>query len=351
MTEKDAAAKALAGPVGDTLALDAGALSAKIRRVGRLARVLWVLRLLVLLELALFSTGRVLSVFSDSHQKKGVAKVIAFEQAVDGPPMEWFKGAAPTKLEGKDISGWVVFSLLLFVMVVFDYFVAKLHESAAYLRHRRLEAEMAGADLWSLQGSLAALAKGESLDRKKILEIYTKAKKALENQQRSLAFLSIDIVDSTGMKVGEDSAAVECDMMLYRKMVEEILAATGALKSAWTPDGVMICFPGPENAVKAGQKLVQDLKRFNASVKTIRREFKVRIGVNAGTVSYDDATPMEQMASRVIDVAGHLQKNSGINSVWTTKEVAELLQGACALKATDHVVDGYPVFEWSETAS
>ncbi|HEX4048000.1 MAG TPA: hypothetical protein VH309_09215 [Elusimicrobiota bacterium] len=351
MTENEAAAKTLSGPVGETLTLDAVAISRRIRRGAVVSRALRTLRLLLLIELALFSTGRVLAVFSDARQKKPIAKVIAFEQAVDGPPIEWFRRAAPIKVEGKDVSGCMVFALLLALTALLDSFIAKLRENAVYLRRRRLEAEMAGADLWSLQGCLAALARGENLDRKKILEIYGKSKRALENQQRPLAFLSIDIVDSTGMKVGEDPAAVECDMMLYRKLVEDILAAGGALKSAWTPDGAMICFPGPENAVKAAQKLVADLRKFNASVKTIRRDFKVRIGVNAGLVSYDDSTPMDQMASRVIDVAGHLQKNCGINSVWTTKEVAELLRGAYALKATEHVVDGHAVFEWSETAS
>jgi class 3 adenylate cyclase len=113
-------------------------------------------------------------------------------------------------------------------------------------------------------------------------------------QPREVAFLSIDVVGSTAMKEREESAAVQYDFSEYRKLVEALFAAHGILKSAWTPDGVMGCFP-------------------------------------------DKASLLEAMLERVIDIAGHMQ-NSLSRTLWPLPKVIV----PCAIRP-----DSCGLTEWS----
>jgi class 3 adenylate cyclase len=191
----------------------------------------------------------------------------------------------------------------------------------------------------------------DDLDRSKLLEVYSRAKKTLETLQRPIAFLSMDIVDSTGLKHGEDPSVAERDFRQYKHMVETVFAANGAIKSTWTPDGVMAAFADAPAAIQAGAATILELQTFNAKVKTLRREFKLRVGVNAGTVLFDERTPLEEMSDRVIDVAGHMQKHGSINMVCAPTEVAAACAGKFAFKPAGRRIDGFDVSEWDPLAA
>lgn len=72
----------------------------------------------------------------------------------------------------------------------------------------------------------------------------------------------------------------------------------------------------------------------------------VRCGVNAGYVHFDDATPLEAMSERVIDIAGHMQKIAEPNTVAVARKVIEPLRNPAGFAPTDRVVDGYQVASW-----
>ena len=74
-------------------------------------------------------------------------------------------------------------------------------------------------------------------------------------------------------------------------------------------------FPSVNDAVQAGKDIIRELGLFNRTVKLIKTDFSVRCGVNAGFVYFDETTPLETMADRVIDVAGHMQKYADPNTV------------------------------------
>ena len=162
---------------------------------------------------------------------------------------------------------------------------------------------------------------------------------------KDLAFLSIDVVDSTGMKDGEDRAAVEHDFREYKRFVEGTLVAHGCLKSAWTPDGVMSCFMTVDAAARAAREVITGLDAFNRHVKMIRRTFMARCGVNSGFVYFDDSLPLEEISDRVIDIAGHMQKNAKPNSVCVAKPAIEPLNERSGFEPSGRVVDGYEVYE------
>ena len=90
---------------------------------------------------------------------------------------------------------------------------------------------------------------GSGKNRQELLKDFAHIKKELEKIGRDLAFLSIDVVDSTGMKQGEDPETVEFDFLEYHNFVEAKFKDHGFIKASWTPDGVMACFNTIEEAV------------------------------------------------------------------------------------------------------
>src|SRR4030042_5752242 len=103
-------------------------------------------------------------------------------------------------------------------------------------------------------------------DREKLLKLFAETKRKLDSMGRDLAFLSIDVVDSTGMKENEEKATIEYDFKEFKRFVDSKLTANGILKSAWTPDGVMSCFPTVDAAVKAAREVINGLEAFNKNV-------------------------------------------------------------------------------------
>ncbi|MFH2202113.1 MAG: hypothetical protein ABIJ96_03275 [Elusimicrobiota bacterium] len=187
----------------------------------------------------------------------------------------------------------------------------------------------------------------KAASRDELLELMAQAKKKLEEQKKSLSFLAIDVVDSTGMKVGEDPAIAARDFTQYKKVVEKAIADNKGLKAAWTPDGVMICFPSAEAAVGAAKQVIGDLEHFNKHVKAMSRDFKVRCGINAGNVLFDETIPMEEMSDRSIDIAGHMQKYAGANSIFIGKHVIEAMRTTADFTPVERQVDGCDVYQWT----
>lgn len=175
---------------------------------------------------------------------------------------------------------------------------------------------------------------------------YTEAKAVLEAQKQDLAFLSLDLAGSTRMKDGEDGYVVEHAFAGYRRLVEQIVARHAVYKSAWTPDGQMFAFRQPDAAVLAAQEVLAALPCFNREVSKMKQPFRLRAGINAGVISTDDATPMEQIIDEAVDVAGHLQKYCAPGELWITARVFERLCARDGFAANGQQVDGHAVYAW-----
>lgn len=191
----------------------------------------------------------------------------------------------------------------------------------------------------------------EASSREELMEMMAQAKRRLEESKKNLSFLSIDVVDSTGMKIGEEPAIAERDFRQYKKLVVRAIADNNGLKAAWTPDGVMICFSTAEAAVSAAKQVINDLKHFNTEIKAMRTDFKVRCGINAGDVLFDDTVPMEEMSDRSIDIAGHMQKYADENTIYIGKHVIEEMSCSSNLdfEPASTEVDGCEVYSWHNT--
>ena len=163
---------------------------------------------------------------------------------------------------------------------------------------------------------------------------------------QQLAFLAIDVVDSTGMKRDEDKHLIAFDFDRYNQVVAACLKKGGVVKYAMTPDGIMSCFRTVDDAVNVAVSLLEKLKVFNRDEKKIKRSFQIRCGINAGYVYIDDETPLEQVSDRVIDIAGHMQKYAKPDSINIAASAIEPLKNRGGFSETTDVIDEQKVYEW-----
>lgn len=195
---------------------------------------------------------------------------------------------------------------------------------------------------------LGTIAPESEHEREELLRRYQEIEEALKSSRRKrCTFLSIDIVGSTKMKVGISETDVAVSFRAYEEMVKKIFKQYGAWKQAWTPDGVMVCFLQHELAVGSGQRILQSLEHFNTAYNKLRTPFRVRCGVHEGEVPIYEDTNLERVADRVIDIAGHMQKQGNPNALWVSSDVYNHLGDKAGFRALDNVVDGYKVFEWA----
>ncbi len=184
-----------------------------------------------------------------------------------------------------------------------------------------------------------------------LLREYAEAKKVLFQEKRHLAFLAVDVVGSTRMKVGEDKLVIEHAFSEYKKFVEHILKVNNAWKTTWTPDGVMAAFLQAQDAVKSGQEVLKGLSWFNDGIHHMRTPFNVRCGVNVGEVVFPEEKKMEEITDHVIDIAGHMQKYAQPGSLWLSREALREVGELTGFNSTGQQVDGFEVMEWRATVA
>ncbi len=283
------------------------------------------------------------------------ARILEYqEQMVRGasPRLQQY---VPTRISGKDRTDWILAAGLAAFAIVLGSLRDRV---VSTVTARQMRSQLGRwKDAMQLQEDSKAAAalnarfkefeSAKSVSRAELLRAFADAKKNLDALGKEVAFLSIDVVGSTAMKEGEESAAIQYDFGEYRKLVEKVFAEQEVLKSTWTPDGVMACFADINHAIQAGKDVILRLEGFNKNVKLMKQNFAVRCGVNAGYVHFDEHTPLEQMSDRVIDIAGHMQKYAEPNTVAVARKVIEPLRSLDGFEATTTVVDGYEVSRWS----
>ncbi len=258
----------------------------------------------------------------------------------------------PDSIKGYDLTRLFLIVAAFIALKLVGEISSRSLNYSRYFKIKETISEMqlskSGEDASVISEKLSSLKHTGQIDGKKgrdeLLKMLGEVQRDLDSMKKNLDFLAIDVVDSTGMKVGEETSNVELDFMEYKKLVEKAFNDNAYLKAAWTPDGVMACFNTPNSAVKAGRQVIKDLKTFNRDHKVIKRDFNVRCGVNAGKVAFDDKMPMEEMSDRVIDIAGHFQKDAPQGTICISKVVYDDLYDPSDFKSGNMEIDGLDTY-------
>lgn len=184
-----------------------------------------------------------------------------------------------------------------------------------------------------------------------LLKRYREIEEALKaSGSKNCTFLSIDVVGSTKMKLGEEATHIAATFQAYEELVRSTFDKYSIWKQTWTPDGVMTCFLDRELALAAAQRLLIDLQTFNSEKNKLRTPIEVRAGMSEGEVSIFEDTPMEKVADHVVDVAGHMQKYARDGTLWIGEDVYGRLTNKAGFSPAGKEVDGFAAYEWSPRA-
>ena len=185
-------------------------------------------------------------------------------------------------------------------------------------------------------------------------------KKELEREQyrmivdlyghyRNGTFLSIDIVNSTKLKEGEDSLKVIQTFQAFHRYIAEHI--TGSLASVFSGDGVMCLYEAPQKTVDIAINILSGLKQFNKEQSSLRRYLNVRIGINTGTLLLDDVKDLGQITERDIDIAGHLQKYGRPGELLISASTWERIANKTDFKKRWQTIDDTVVYKYRRTFS
>ena len=327
--------------------------SPQILILSSLSRTARVLSIISIIFMLLFIAPLILHYVEDASSYRLIRTILDTDRTITVAVKE----NIPTKIGGKDMSRWIMIIGMFILSGTFTRMSEKFKDRSEYYKYksnidtwkRQMNLSDNAVILTPLNQKLEQLKSANKKDREQLIKEFIETKKKLDEMGRDLAFLAIDIVDSTGMKQGEEKAIIEHDFKEYKRFVERTFVTFGSIKSTWTPDGVMSCFTSVDAAVRAAREVINGLGEFNKNVKSMRRDFMVRCGVNSGFVYFDESVPLEEISDRVIDIAGHMQKNAQPNTVCVAKPTIEPLNDRIGFEPANRFVDGYEVYEWKKT--
>lgn len=262
----------------------------------------------------------------------------------------------PTKFSGYDLSLPMLLAFALLAIAAASALIKTLHKERQQAKlnyqqwRREMSKKISKKHIDALDQKYAQLTTAEatkSKDRKQLLREFVVLKKQLDTMGQDCAFLSIDVVNSTGMKANEDKLVSIHDFFRYNEIALNCLNENGVIKYATTPDGIMSCFRTVDDAVNAAHALINQLKLFNRTEKQMKMDFQVRCGINSGFVYIEDL-PLEQIADHVIDVAGHMQKNAKPNCINIAGSAIEPLKTRSGFVETTDIIDDKRVYTWQE---
>jgi class 3 adenylate cyclase/CheY-like chemotaxis protein len=139
-------------------------------------------------------------------------------------------------------------------------------------------------------------------------------------------FVSIDVVDSTSLKAGENDQDVIYTFLSYHKKVRELAYEHHGEIATISGDGMMCRFERAEDAVSAVEHLLRAIPDFNKRQNRLSHPFNIRVGVNTGQVYESQSLSAGQLISHTIDVAAKLQQACPVNQALISQETVSALK-------------------------
>ncbi len=149
---------------------------------------------------------------------------------------------------------------------------------------------------------------------------------------RDGSFLDVDVVDSYGLKQRESREdRVVVSFERFRAYIERKVQGRQGRVLNSNGDEVMAYFETADTALASARDLIRDLGDFNARENLLADDFKIRVGIHSGRSAVDLDSGIAY--SPVLDGAGHLQKESQVDSLLLSNETYEGLSNRDGLRS------------------
>ena len=135
----------------------------------------------------------------------------------------------------------------------------------------------------------------------------------LNMSSRTSTFVSIDVVGSTSLKMGQNEQDIIYTFLAYHKLVSDLSYLHHGEVSNITGDGLMCRFQRPEDAARLAIDLLVKLPEFNKKQNHLTQPLTLRVGVHTGEVFENDSMTSGQLISKTLDIAAKLQQSADAN--------------------------------------
>lgn len=174
-------------------------------------------------------------------------------------------------------------------------------------------------------------------ERQELLRQLVDLQDKLKSAEQAMAFLSLDVVNSTAMKTGSDRLAVEFTFNEYHRFVEAITVKHGGTVHSTAGDGMTCAFAHPQQAFAAARNIQAGLFELNALRNKIGKPIGLRAGIHFGEVAAPGADVQNVNIAHVIDIAAHLQKQCPEGGIVVSHSAAHFIPGGAAAVGTDYI--------------
>ncbi|RYG46056.1 hypothetical protein EON79_11100, partial [bacterium] len=191
--------------------------------------------------------------------------------------------------------------------------------------------------------------KDPAKERQEMLTQLVQLQERLRSGEKSITFLSVDIVGSTRMKENSDPLSVEFTFNEYHQFVDRVTRRYGGRVHSTAGDGVTAAFDHPQQAFAAAKNIQTGILEVNTFRNKIGVPIVLRCGIHTGAVVTPDADDIKSVNfSHVIDMAAHMQKACPPGGVAISDASAMHLPGGAAGVGTERVkVDDTTATIWS----
>ncbi len=189
-------------------------------------------------------------------------------------------------------------------------------------------------------------------ERRMLLNQMVEIQAKLRTGERSVAFLSLDIVGSTRMKASSDALDVEFTFGEYQRYVQRAVSKYGGTIHSTAGDGTTCAFDSPAQAFSAARYIQAGLLEFNQFRNRIGSPIEVRAGIHFGTVVIQGDDIRDVNYAHVIDLAAHLQKEAPPGGIAISEESLVQIPGGPSQVGSEQVlVHQTPARIWRPNAS
>lgn len=148
----------------------------------------------------------------------------------------------------------------------------------------------------------------------------------LSSVSRTSTFVSIDVVGSTTLKLGENDRDIMATFLAYHKQASDLAYSHHGEVIHITGDGLMCRFQRAEDAIHMGEAMLLELPHFNKKENKLNRPLRIRMGIHTGEVHEVAGVSSGQWISPTLDTTAKLQAGAPADSIHISETTYSLLK-------------------------